>query len=74
VAEDHQTKNAMALVNKNAAMMVKDTDAVKKLIPEAIELITNQTKQDSLSEAIKKLGKPNATADIVNEIEIIVNE
>jgi UDP-N-acetylglucosamine--N-acetylmuramyl-(pentapeptide) pyrophosphoryl-undecaprenol N-acetylglucosamine transferase len=74
VAEDHQTKNAMALVNKNAAMMVKDTDAVKNLIPEAIELLTNQTKQDSLSEEIKKLGKPNATADIVNEIEIIVNE
>jgi len=72
VAEDHQTKNAMALVTKNAALMVKDSEAVEKLIPQAIELITNQTKQDLLAEEIKKLGKPNATVDIVNEIENIV--
>ena len=74
VAEDHQTKNAMALVEKGAAILVKDADAVKTLIPEALKLIPNQSKQDSLSEELKKLGKPNATVDIVNEIEIIVNK
>jgi UDP-N-acetylglucosamine--N-acetylmuramyl-(pentapeptide) pyrophosphoryl-undecaprenol N-acetylglucosamine transferase len=74
VAEDHQTKNAMTLVEKGAAILVKDADAVKTLIPEAIKLIPNQLKQNSLSEELKKLGKPNATVDIVNEIEIIVNK
>jgi UDP-N-acetylglucosamine--N-acetylmuramyl-(pentapeptide) pyrophosphoryl-undecaprenol N-acetylglucosamine transferase len=74
VAEDHQTKNAMALVEKGAAILVKDADAVKTLIPEAFKLIPNQSKQNSLSEELKKLGKPNATVDIVNEIEIIVNK
>ncbi|MBI1836116.1 MAG: undecaprenyldiphospho-muramoylpentapeptide beta-N-acetylglucosaminyltransferase [Flavobacteriia bacterium] len=72
VAEDHQTKNAMALVNKNAAILVKDVEAVKDLIPAAISLTINKERSAALVKAISKLGKPNATVSIVDEIEKIV--
>ena len=72
VAEDHQTKNAMALVQENAAILVKDATAIDELIPAVIELIENETKQLELSKAIKAIGKPNATEDIVNVIEKLI--
>lgn len=72
VAEDHQTKNAMALVSKNAAVIIKDIEAHSKLVPAAIEILNNKEQQDQLSQEIKKLGKPNATASIVDEIEKII--
>ena len=72
VAEDHQTKNAMALVQENAAILVKDAAAIDELIPAVIELIGNETKQLELSKAIKAIGKPNATEDIVNVIEKLI--
>ncbi len=72
VAEDHQTKNALALVKKNAAVLVKDNKAVENLIEIALDLIINEEKCKELSESIAHLGKPNATADIVNEIEKII--
>lgn len=72
VAEDHQTKNAMALVSKNAALLVKDSDAKENLIPTAIKLLNNEEERTNLTNEISKLGKPNATADIVNEIEKII--
>lgn len=72
VAEDHQTKNAMALVEKNAAMLVKDVDAKDSLIATTLELLKDEAKMQELSEAIAKLGKPNAGAMIVDEIERIV--
>jgi len=68
VSEDHQTKNAMALVNKDAAVMVKDIDAVQKLIPEALSLITNEEKLNRLSVNCKELAKPNAADDIAEQI------
>lgn len=68
VAEDHQTHNAMALVNKQAAILVKDSEAKGKLIDEAIGLIENEEKQRELSENIAQMGRPDATKDIVNEI------
>jgi len=71
VAEDHQTKNAMALVNKNAAILVKDTDARQELDHRMMKLITNDKEQATLSENILKLGKRNATKDILNVIESI---
>ncbi|HLU86752.1 MAG TPA: undecaprenyldiphospho-muramoylpentapeptide beta-N-acetylglucosaminyltransferase [Taishania sp.] len=71
VAEDHQTHNAMALVNKEAALIVKDKDARTTLIDEAIALIQNKPLQEDLSKNIAELGKPNATADIVAEIVAI---
>ena len=72
VAEDHQTKNAMALVNKKAAILVKDVDSREKLIREVSSLLQNETLQRELSENIKPLGKARATEDIVNEIEKII--
>lgn len=72
VAEDHQTKNAMALVSKNAALLVKDSESKSKLIPTVIDLLDNENQQEELKVAISKLGKPNATSTIVDEIEKIV--
>ncbi len=71
VAEDHQTKNAMALVNKNAAILVKDIEAKNHLMAKAIELIGSENKLKELSEAIAKMGKPNASKMIVDELEKI---
>ncbi|WP_296623546.1 undecaprenyldiphospho-muramoylpentapeptide beta-N-acetylglucosaminyltransferase [Marivirga sp.] len=68
VAEDHQTKNAQALVKKNAALMVTDANAVKGLLPEAFELLQDTDKQKELSENIKKMAKPKATENIVSII------
>ena len=72
VAEDHQTKNAMALVNKNAAVLVKDSEAREQLVSKTIELIKNTELQVTLISEISKLGKPDATNSIVNEIEKII--
>jgi UDP-N-acetylglucosamine--N-acetylmuramyl-(pentapeptide) pyrophosphoryl-undecaprenol N-acetylglucosamine transferase len=72
VAEDHQTKNAMALVNEKAALMIKDKEARKKLVDEALKLIYDQKQSDKLSINISALGKPNAAEEIVNEIEKLI--
>jgi UDP-N-acetylglucosamine--N-acetylmuramyl-(pentapeptide) pyrophosphoryl-undecaprenol N-acetylglucosamine transferase len=69
VSEDHQTKNAMALVNKEAAVLVKDVEAKEKLMDEALSLLSDEAKCDSLKKNIALLGKPNATASIVDELE-----
>lgn len=71
VAEDHQTHNAMALVNKVAALLVKDTEAKEHLIPTAIKLLNDQDLQNELSLNIVQLAKPKATEHIVDEIEKI---
>lgn len=68
VAEDHQTHNAMALVNKNAAILVKDTDAADKMLAAAIALVNNQAQCQTLSTNISALGKPNADEAIAKEI------
>lgn len=68
VAEDHQTKNAMALVEQEAARMVKDMDAEEKLIPEALSLIQDGASLVKLADNAKKLAKPNATKDIVDQV------
>ena len=68
VAEDHQTKNAMALVNKQAAILVKDADASTELIKKAIELAKDQNKQTELSNKIKTLAIYNSTEIIANEV------
>lgn len=72
VAEDHQTKNAMALVNEGAAIMIKDREARKKLVDEALKLIYDQQQSEKLSKNISALGRPNAAEEIVNEIEKLV--
>lgn len=65
-AEDHQTKNAQALVDENAALMLLDTEAKENLVQITLDLIQDETKQKALGENLKKLGKPNATKEIVD--------
>jgi UDP-N-acetylglucosamine--N-acetylmuramyl-(pentapeptide) pyrophosphoryl-undecaprenol N-acetylglucosamine transferase len=72
VAEDHQTKNAMALVKKNAAVMIADKNAQKELIPQALELIDDKIQLQELSNNILTMALPDADAKILNEIEKIV--
>lgn len=68
VAEDHQTKNAMAISEKNAALLIKESELDFNFEKQFSALITSEEKQKSLSENIRKLAKPNATKDIVEEI------
>ena len=68
VAEDHQTKNAMALVNKNAAVLVRDKEASEKMIVSALDIINNQELIQSLSKNILALAKPNAAKDIAKVV------
>jgi UDP-N-acetylglucosamine--N-acetylmuramyl-(pentapeptide) pyrophosphoryl-undecaprenol N-acetylglucosamine transferase len=72
VAEDHQTKNAMSLVSEGAAVMVRDAEAKEKLIDKALQLMFDQNHCETLSANISKLAKPNATDDIVDEIEKMI--
>lgn len=72
VAEDHQTKNAMALVSEEAALMVKDAEANKILVSEALKLIYDEQLCDKLTVNIAKWAKPKATEDIVDEIEKLI--
>jgi UDP-N-acetylglucosamine--N-acetylmuramyl-(pentapeptide) pyrophosphoryl-undecaprenol N-acetylglucosamine transferase len=68
VAEDHQTKNAMTLVNNNAAILVKDIQAREKLGKEIVALIKDLKKQQTLTENIGILSHPNAAEVIAKEI------
>ncbi len=70
VAEDHQTKNAMSLVRKNAALLVPDVEAKQHLMKKSIELINNNSQCKSLSNEIIKFAKPNASAEIA---DIVLN-
>jgi UDP-N-acetylglucosamine--N-acetylmuramyl-(pentapeptide) pyrophosphoryl-undecaprenol N-acetylglucosamine transferase len=72
VAEDHQTKNAMALVEKQAALFVADKDAKATLVDEAMKLLFDEQRANVLSTNIAKLARPNATREIVNEIEKLI--
>lgn len=67
-AEDHQTANAQSLVNKNAGIMVKDSEALYKLIPAIIGLAQDEQKEIELKTNIGKLGITNADELIANEI------
>jgi UDP-N-acetylglucosamine--N-acetylmuramyl-(pentapeptide) pyrophosphoryl-undecaprenol N-acetylglucosamine transferase len=58
VSDDHQTKNAMALVEKNAAILIKDEDAREDLVEEALKLIKDKQRCKQYAEAIKKLEIP----------------
>ena len=72
VTEDHQTKNAMALVNCNAAIIVKDAEAQEKLVDTALDIIKNDLKLKELSKNIEKLAEKNSAERIVNEIEKLI--
>ena len=68
VAEDHQTKNAMALVEKGAAVLIKDNEAKERLVDAVLELIIDDIQQKELSSAILQLGIKNAARKIAEEI------
>jgi UDP-N-acetylglucosamine--N-acetylmuramyl-(pentapeptide) pyrophosphoryl-undecaprenol N-acetylglucosamine transferase len=68
VAEDHQTKNAIALVKNNAALMISDKDAPDKLVMLALELIHDQSLQNTLGSNCKKMALTGSATKIVDEI------
>jgi UDP-N-acetylglucosamine--N-acetylmuramyl-(pentapeptide) pyrophosphoryl-undecaprenol N-acetylglucosamine transferase len=68
VSEDHQTKNAMALVNKDAAILVTDVEANDVLIKMALETVKNERELADLSDNILKLAQPNSANRIVDEV------
>lgn len=72
VAEDHQTHNAMALVNKEAAVLVKDSEAVEKLLPTACSLIENPEKISLLEKNIAVLAKTDAAMTIAEEVYRVI--
>lgn len=72
VAEDHQTKNAMAYVNHQAALLLKDSDAVGQLKSKVEGLMQNPELVEALGKNMKKLAKPDAANAIVNELEKLV--
>ena len=74
VAEDHQTHNAMALVRKDAALIVKDADAVKDLMPTALDLVANDAKIQELEKNISELALTDAGKTIVDCIYKVLDK
>jgi len=74
VAEDHQTKNAMALVNRGAALFVKDAEAQEKLIPLAIKTVADDACLKNLRENVLKLALPNSAEVIAKEVLKLAKE
>lgn len=72
VAEDHQTHNAMALVNKDAAVLVKDAEAVEKLLPAACALTENPERIAQLEKNIAVLAKTDAAMTIAEEVYRVI--
>ena len=73
VAEDHQTHNAMALVNRHAAMLVRDAEAMEKLIPLAVETIQDKEKLKSLGENAEKMAFKDSARIIAEEVVKLAN-
>ena len=73
VAEDHQTKNAKAISDKNGAILIRESELETQFETVFSDLISSESKQAELSQNIKKLAKPNATKDIVEEIVKLIN-
>jgi UDP-N-acetylglucosamine--N-acetylmuramyl-(pentapeptide) pyrophosphoryl-undecaprenol N-acetylglucosamine transferase len=74
VAEDHQTKNAQAISENGAAILMKESKIATEFESIFSDLITNESKRTSLGNSILKLGKPKATQDIADIIEQIINK
>ncbi|WP_303324146.1 glycosyltransferase, partial [uncultured Alistipes sp.] len=72
VAEDHQTKNAEALVSKGAAAMVTDAACRREAMPRAVELLADPRALASMRERIARLATPRAAEEIVDEILRVV--
>ena len=74
VAEDHQTKNALALVSRDAALYVKDSEAIHNLIPVALDTVRDDKKLKSLSENIATLALPDSANIIAKEVLKLIKE
>jgi len=72
VAEDHQTKNAMAYVSQDAAILLKDSEAIGKLKEVVDAIMKDENKAEQLALNIKKLAKPNAANEIIQALEQII--
>ena len=72
VAEDHQTKNALSISQKNAAILLREKDAQEQFKDVLEKLLKDDVRQQELSTQISALAKPNATQEIVNEIEKLI--
>jgi len=73
VSEDHQTKNAMSLVNVEAAVLIKDTQAKDLLLKKAFEILADSNQMSLLSKNCSSIGKPNATKEIVDAVQSLIN-
>ncbi len=74
VAEDHQTKNAMAIVNKDAALLIKEEDLDADFENKFLQLVASREKQRELGQNIKKLALVNATKQIADEVEKLLKD
>lgn len=74
VSEDHQTKNAMALVKNNAAILVKDVDAKLQLVHTVLELLDNEQKQIELGKNISEMAIPDAAERIADEVLKLIKQ
>ncbi|RZK19479.1 MAG: undecaprenyldiphospho-muramoylpentapeptide beta-N-acetylglucosaminyltransferase [Hymenobacter sp.] len=74
VAEDHQTKNALALVSKGAAILITDEHAAERLYDETLRLLADPGRQQQLSGRVRELGRPDATKTIVDELFELVRK
>ena len=72
VAEDHQTKNALALVDRGAALMVRDADCDNQCLPRVLELFESPAKREAMSAAIQRLAVRGAADKIVDQIAKLV--
>jgi UDP-N-acetylglucosamine--N-acetylmuramyl-(pentapeptide) pyrophosphoryl-undecaprenol N-acetylglucosamine transferase len=73
VAEDHQTKNAEAIAKEHAAILIMEQDLDNQFKPVFSELVGNEEKRKTLGDKIKSLALVDATKDIVNEVEKLLN-
>ncbi|MCQ2288900.1 MAG: undecaprenyldiphospho-muramoylpentapeptide beta-N-acetylglucosaminyltransferase [Muribaculaceae bacterium] len=74
VAEDHQTKNALALADRNAAIMVRDVDAVERMVDTMLRTVDNTDVTRTLSENAAAMALPNAAEVIVDHVMQLINK
>jgi UDP-N-acetylglucosamine--N-acetylmuramyl-(pentapeptide) pyrophosphoryl-undecaprenol N-acetylglucosamine transferase len=73
-SEDHQTSNAKALSEEDAAVLIADKDASVQLMPAILELMKDESRRNRLAQGVKKFGKPDATNIIVEEIKKLISK
>ena len=74
MAEDHQTKNALALADRHAAIMVTDADAPQKLVDAMLDTVKDTDKLHALSANVERMALLNSAEHIVDEVMKIVSE